>query len=175
MKFEFDLNEDDYLKFNISNMNNSNTLRKNLLIHKYSVPICWIILTFLWGEISSVPALIWLITFGFISIIWICCFRKYAEFKTTWYSKRELKNKNGGLYIGRRTVEINNDQLYTTSEYIQNSVNLRDTEKIIVEKEYVYVYISQISAIIIPLRIFKDNKEKDVFVDYMYNINLQNT
>jgi len=171
MELEFILMEEDYIKFNIHNMNISETYRKSIFIQRYILPIIFLIVPFVLAQISKPPFLYWMIVFGILFVVWICYYKKYLIWKIKRIIKRRLKEgKNNGV-LGKRIFEIRDNQIIETTEHTKEFVNINSVEKVIINEEYIFIYINSMQAYIIPLRVFKNGEEEDRFRKYIECIN----
>lgn len=170
MKLEFILEEEDYIKFNIYHMDNSKTYRNSILIQRYVTPIIFLMPPFVLAKITPAPFSYWMTCFGITFLIWICFFKKYLIGKVKRNIKKRLKEGNNNGLLGKRTIEISDNEIKETTEYRKDSVNINSVENVIINEEYIFMYINSIEAFIIPLRVFKDKQEKNDFMKYIESI-----
>ena len=80
------------------------------------------------------------------------------------------EGKNNGV-LGKRIFEIRDNQIIETTEHTKEFVNINSVEKVIINEEYIFIYINSMQAYIIPLRVFKNGEEEDRFRKYIECIN----
>ncbi|MBN1046063.1 YcxB family protein [Clostridium botulinum] len=171
MKLEFSIEEEDYINFNMHYLDNSKKLKQSMYIFRFILPIIIsFLIVYIISKIVRYHIIVLVIAYFLIYFIWIYFFEKSVDESTRKRIKKVLsEGKNKGL-LGKRTFEINDNYIKDSNKYRTQIVNINALEKIFITDEYVFFYISSISAFIVPLRIFESNEEKEEFKNYVNSI-----
>lgn len=111
-----------------------------------------------------------MVIYGGLYIIWACFYKKYIIWKVKKSIKKKLNEGNNNGVLGEKTFEICEDEIIETSEFSKSSANIRSVEDIFINEEYIYIYINQMQAYIVPIRAFINEKEKEEFIENMKSI-----
>lgn len=79
-----------------------------------------------------------------------------------WVDTFLKEGKNQDL-IGPRTMEFNEDGIECRSPNSDSKINIKMIEKIRQDEQYYFIYLTTISAYVIPKRIFKSEDDKKNF------------
>ncbi len=79
-----------------------------------------------------------------------------------WVDKFLREGKNQDL-VGQRTMILSEDGIECRSQYSDSRVNVKMIEKIQQDEQYYFIYLTTISAYVIPKRIFKNADDKKEF------------
>ncbi|MGM7636796.1 hypothetical protein [Bacillus sp. Hm123] len=71
MEINYNLTEEDYLNFNMFHVKNSKAVKRVLNMQRFLTPILFIIASFVFSKVGSMPFLGLFITFLVVSILWI--------------------------------------------------------------------------------------------------------
>jgi len=163
MKLNYELTEQDYLDFNIYHSKHSPTIKKSILLQRALGPVVFLIAPFLAIRITNIPLWYWLAIFFISSIIWFVFYPKYFNWEL---SRRVSKLLNEGKnldMVGSRSINLTQDGLIESTPHSESKVGWDMVEMINETEDYIYIYISAVSAYIVPIRVFKDAKEKETF------------
>ncbi len=163
MKIKYNLTENDYINFNICHMRNSKELRKTIMINRFLVSLIFLLMPFILYNISDIPFLYWTITFILVYILWVSLYEKYVYRINRKRIKRMLEEKNNDGLIGERILEIDEENIKITNNSGESKFPIKSIKDIIEDEEYIFIYINSVSAIIIPLEVFKDKEDKERF------------
>ena len=163
MKIKYNLTENDYINFNICHMRNSKALRKTIMINRFLVPLIFLLMPFILYNISDIPFSYWAITFILIYILWVSLYEKYVYRINRKRIKRMLEEKSNNGLIGERILEIDEENIKITNNSGESKFSIKTIKDIIEDKEYIFIYINSVAAIIIPLEVFKDKEDKERF------------
>ncbi|MBU5592166.1 YcxB family protein [Clostridium sp. MSJ-4] len=172
MKIDYELTKEDYINFNIYHMDHSETMRRSLFIQRYIISLIFLIVPFVVTGSSDIPLWYWLSIFIIIFVLWVAFYPRYIK----WMIKRRLtkmlqEGKNAGL-LGKGSISLTEEGIVKTSDSDDAKTSWSTVEKIIETKELVIIYISAVSAYIIPIKAFNNNTHKEEFVNklnYMWD------
>lgn len=164
MILEYEFNKQDYIDYNLYHIHNSPTLKKSLFIQRFIVPIIFLVFPLLLQFIGDdIPFWYWSVLFSITFILWIIFFPRIHE-KTMIKRVSKLLNegKNNNIF-GKHMLSISDDGIYGKTEASESK--WKHVEKVVETENHILVYVSSISAIIVPKRAFSSNEQKGRFLD----------
>lgn len=170
--FNYNLNEQDYIRFNEYVHYNDKSVKETYNIFKFKLPIAiWILFTIyfvLYGNLKMFT----IITISYL-IFWLI-FMFFIGFTFEKYIKKivtitvENTKKNGTLpYDTINKVHFNENEIIEELPNKKNLLKYEVIEKIIISNDYYYIFLNSIEAIIIPNTAVKTKKEKEKFYDFL--------
>ena len=164
MELEFELLEKDYINFNINNAKKSSSLKKSIFRQRILGPIIFLIIPFIIKTYSEIPIWYWFIIFGALSVVWIIFYPKYIEWEMARRVRKMLKEGNNENLFARRKIIISDKGVLERSSFGETNMKWKQIDKVEEIVDYIYIYISSVSAHIIPKRVFRDENEKQTFI-----------
>lgn len=170
--FNYNLNEQDYIRFNYYVYYNDKSTKETYNIFKFKLPVAiWILFTIyfvLYGNLKMFA----IITISYL-IFWLI-FMFFLGFTFEKYIKKIVKitvendKKNGTLpYDTINKVNFNENEIIEELPNKKNILKYEVIEKIIISNDYYYIFLNSIEAIIIPNKAVKTKKEKEKFYDFL--------
>lgn len=170
--FNYNLNEQDYIRFNYYVYYNDKSAKETYNIFKFKLPVAiWILFTIyfvLYGNLKMFA----IITISYL-IFWLI-FMFFIGFTFEKYIKKIVKitvenaKKNGTLsYDTINKVNFNENEIIEELPNKKNILKYEVIEKIIISNDYYYIFLNSIEAIIIPNTAVKTKKEKEKFYDFL--------
>lgn len=170
--FNYNLNEQDYIRFNYYVYYNDKSAKETYNIFKFKLPVAiWILFTIyfvLYGNLKMFA----IITISYL-IFWLI-FMFFLGFTFEKYIKKIVKitvenaKKNGTLsYDTINKVNFNENEIIEELPNKKNILKYEVIEKIIISNDYYYIFLNSIEAIIIPNTAVKTKKEKEKFYDFL--------
>lgn len=170
--FNYNLNEQDYIRFNYYVYYNDKSAKETYNIFKFKLPVAiWILFTVyfvLYGNLKMFA----IITISYL-IFWLI-FMFFLGFTFEKYIKKIVKitvenaKKNGTLpYDTINKVNFNENEIIEEPPNKKNILKYEVIEKIIISNDYYYIFLNSIEAIIIPNTAVKTKKEKEKFYDFL--------
>lgn len=160
-RWVFDLNEDDYVEFNLYHADNSPKFKRNLFIQRFLVSAIFLLVPIFMKLFFGRPFSTTLPMFGIIWLIWVIFFNK--GFKRTLKS-RILKNiraaeEKGQTITGEYTLQETSDGLILKNKSGEVKIKWKAIGILGEDEERLYLYISTEMAYIVPKRAFADEAE----------------
>jgi hypothetical protein len=156
MEINYRLTEEDYLKFNMFHINNSESANKSLKTQRFATPFVYIIFAYIFANIADIPFLYALIPFLIVGILWVIFYPKYFQSRILSQTKKMIREgKNEGL-LGEHTMTLNEDGIVDSNPNGETKVNWSGIIKLTEDDSNLYLYNSSVSAYIIPKREVKD-------------------
>jgi len=159
MEIKYTLTEEDYLKFNLFHIKNSDTAAKSLKMQRFITPFVYIVLAFVFSKMMDVPLLYTLIPFAIVGVLWIIFYPKYFYRVVVRQTKKMIKEgKNEGL-LGSHTMFLNDEGIRDTNATGETKVNWSGILHLKEDHDNLYVYNSSVSAYILPKRELGNHEE----------------
>lgn len=165
MELEFELTEEDYINYNIAHSQKSPSIKRSILIQRIFGPIIFMGAPFFIIKFSDIPLWYWITIFGISSVVWLIYYPKYANWEIKRRVKKMLKEGNNENLFNRRKLALTGLGITEVSEIGESNINWDKIVSIEETTEYIYIYISSVSAHIVPKRVFKDTNEQKRFTD----------
>jgi hypothetical protein len=164
-KWTFDLNEEDYVEFNIYHAEHSPKFKKNLFIQRFLVSAIFLLIPVIMRFFFGRPFSTTLPMFGIIWLIWVVFFTK--GFKKTLRS-RIIKNiqeaeAKGQTITGTYTLQETKDGVILKNKSGEVKIKWEAIGIVGEDEERLYLYISDEMAYIVPKRAFADQAELEEF------------
>lgn len=164
MKLEYELTKQDYIDFNIDHMKNSNILKRSLLMQQYGIAVLYLVMPFIFANVTDIPLWYWLTSFVIAAVLWIIFYPKYfMSASAKRISKMIDAGKNKDMF-GKHSLTISEEGINEASENGESKINWSGVEKIIETEGHFFIYISSVMAYIIPKSAFKDENAKNEFL-----------
>lgn len=164
MKIKYEIVKDDYLKFNMYHINNSKKSKKEMMLHRIFVPIGIAGLAFAFNILTQMPLMIGIPLFFGAAILWAIFFPKY-------YKQNAMKNVSkmlgDGIHsnsISKYTLTVKEEGLLVSSQAGQNVQRWNEIKKFVETDEYIFIYVTESMANVIPKRCFKNKAEEEEFI-----------
>ncbi len=169
MQINYELTKQDYIDFNLYHISYSKTSRQALFIQRYITSLIFLLAPFVVARFTEIPLEYWLVTFAITYLLWVFFYPKY--FKRVVgkrVSKMVDEGKNVDL-LGYRTVTIDAEGLHSKSDVSESTIKWSSVENVVETKEHIFIYVSAISAHIVPFRIFETDKDKEEFLKVLHD------
>lgn len=163
MKLKYNLTEEDYINFNIAHMKNSKSLKRTMMINRFLTPLIFLVMPFVLDEISNISFWYWAVIFVLTYILWVVLYEKNVYKINIKRIRKMLEEKRNESLIGERILEIDGENIRIINDRGENIIYIKSIKNIIENDEYIFIYINSISAIIIPIKVFKSIEDKELF------------
>jgi hypothetical protein len=164
MKIEFELTVQDYIAFEIFHQKNSKSGRKALLIARFVYPIFLLLFAFPMAMLTLIPFGLCVAICMIFIIGWIIKYPKVYRESTAKVITRRLSEGKNTVVIGKRTIELTESAIITEGEAGDSRIMWGFVERLFITKEHLFVYVSSVTAYIIPKRAFANTEELNKFV-----------
>lgn len=164
-RWTFNLNEEDYVEFNLYHADNSPKFKKNLFIQRFVVSALFLLVPIMMKLAFDRPYATTVPMFGIIWLIWVAFFKK--GYKQTLKS-RIVKNiqaaeEKGQTITGEYILQETSDGVILKNKSGEIKIKWEAIGMIGEDDERLYLYISDEMAYIVPKRAFADSKELEEF------------
>jgi hypothetical protein len=137
---------------------------RSLIIQRFSIPLIYIILSFVLSNIGDIPFLFLFIPFFIVSIIWVIFYPKYFYKRVIHRLKKMInEGRNDGL-IRQHNLILTEDGIVHSTSSGETKVSWSGIKNLKEDNDYLYIYNTSISAYILPKR---DIKNVEQIRDYL--------
>jgi YcxB-like protein len=162
MELEYNLDNQDIVNFNIFHFTNSPLIRKQTILVRFGISTLYILIGALFSYIEK--SYFFIIVFLILSVTWFLFYKKYLLNKTRKnVSKMLQEDKNKGM-IGKQKIIIESNKIFEITDYSIIEHNNKFLNKIVNDEKYYFLYLTSISAQVIPKTAFKDENQEKEFV-----------
>jgi hypothetical protein len=152
MKVNYNLTEEDYINFNLYHLKNSKTGKKALNMQRFLSPVIFMVAAYVISTFGGMPLLSSFIIFFITSVLWVIFYPKYFYSLITRNVKKMIKEgKNDGL-LGDHSLIMTDEGIVDTSSNRETKVTWSGIESFKEDNDNLYLYISSVSAYILPKR-----------------------
>ncbi|MEF9933982.1 MAG: YcxB family protein [Clostridium sp.] len=165
MKIKYDITKDDYIKFNMYHLESSSNVKKELVIHRFIIPMMLVGLSAAFYVLTGLPLHIGVPLFLGIGIVWAVFYPKY-------YRKNALKNVSKVVDSGfqssgvsKNTINVLDEGIHSSSRAGQTINRWDEVKKVHETDEYFFIYVTDKIAHVIPKRAFANKEEEHEFIE----------
>lgn len=167
-KFIYNLDDNDYLKFNMYHFLNSPVNKNNARFFKW-IPSVMFILTAVWVFIDDgdfIFRVLFLICSSVLSIVWLIFYKRFIAFCTRRFINKT--KKTGKLpYNKNIALLFEEESIHEQTEASEGRVKYNQIERFVITNTGVYIYIDIIQAYILPLRVFSNSQQLNGFLTFL--------
>jgi len=168
-KFEFTLDDSDYLEFNKFHAKTSPSQRRSWLWMRFGVGLVGPGVVWFLASNSENTNSLWVVSAVFIALYlpYVLLFDRIILEPTL---KRILKNakKEGKLSYSQKTViRFDAEQIHQTSDSGEGTTPYHIIERIGKGKTALYIFIGAMQAIILPYHVFESEAQKQEFIEFI--------
>lgn len=160
---EYEITEEDHVNFNVYHTLNSPLHKKQFRISKFILPAILLPVIYFTGTLLfKQPSWFWIVTVLGFYIYWIYSYPKSYK-KTIRKQSLKLINEgdNSSIY-GKKKIEITDDQLIFVEADMTISIPKARVKEIKENDDMILLYLSAVSAQIIPKRYLSDKDLSDI-------------
>lgn len=164
MELRYTVTENDYIQYNLYHHAHSPSTRRTVAIFRFGVPVILVILSLLTirhhNLFAWLPAII-------LAVLWLALTPGFFRRSIAKNVKKLMYEGRYSEFIGDFTVTLLDDTIRYAGNGQTMETAYNRVERVEHDAERLYIYIGSLSAIIIPLRDFKDEAEKQAFLNLL--------
>ncbi|MCR1900119.1 YcxB family protein [Irregularibacter muris] len=164
MEISYSLNEQDYIDFNLYHINHSDTLKKSLMIQRYVLPLIFFIIPFVATRVTDIPLWYWTSVSMVAIVVWMIFYPRYFKWEISKRLVKMLKEGKNDVMLGHRSLSLTSQGIIEHSVGSESKTSWDVVGNIYETKDYLFIYISSVSAYIVPIRIFESMEHKEKFL-----------
>jgi hypothetical protein len=164
MKIEFTNTLDDFVRFNLYHFDHSSDLHRTMAVLRFVFPCVWVLLALLLTAAKGKPTgMVWFLL-G-LSVLWILAIRRYYRWKTGFRVAKMYSEGENKAQLTRHTLTLSEEGISDQTEFSSSVTKWPAVNKVVEDGERIYVYVSAVSAHVIPPSTFRDALERQEFID----------
>jgi len=164
MNFEYELNKQDLIDFNLFHLTYSKLSRRSYFIQRYILSLSFLVLPFLLRQFTNMPLGYLFIVFILLCLYWVVFYpKRIKKIVSRKISKMVDEGKNNSV-VGTHKLTLSQNGIVDKSEHSEAKTEFIAIENIVEDKEHIFIYVSSNSAHIIPIRIFENDAQKKEFL-----------
>lgn len=165
MKIKYEITKDDYLKFNMFHLENSKGVKKELIMHRFVIPVLLLGAGYAFHVLAKAPLLASMLLALSGAVAWSILYPEY-------YKKNAMKNVDKMLSRGvqstsitKHTLSVKDEGIIASSPVGQSVNKWSEVKKFSETPEHLFIYITDKVAHVIPKKAFKNKDEETEFID----------
>jgi YcxB-like protein len=165
----FELTEEDYIAFNLYHHAHSAALRRRRFRAWLALFSAWIVASVLsWYVLAVVLEVenwwILVVPVFVLPLIFLIAYPSAYRRSVCSIVRSMIREGSNRGFLAPRTVTITSDRLKESSDFKDTSLAWRAVERVAHTSDHIFIYISAMSAIIVPRRAFASSSEFDDFL-----------
>jgi hypothetical protein len=169
MTIEFIVTIEDFVAFNLFHSKNSPTLQRQLLITRSTLAFVVAAILFLpcpvlVGELSYV-AFLFPIVGIIVGIIFFLAYPRMHEQNLRKQLPKMLNEGTNESVIGKQTIIITPEAVINETPTGEQKAFWSSVDKIVETSDYIFLYVSSVSAAIIPRSAFPSEEQRNAFLE----------
>lgn len=167
MNFEYKLDEQDLIDFNLFHITYSKLTRRSYFIQRYILSLSFLVLPFLLRQFTNMPIGYWLAVFILLYLYWVAFYpRRLKKIVSRRISKMLAEGKNSSV-VGTHNLAISENGIFDRSETSEAMTQFGSIANIVEDKKHIFIYVNENSAHIIPIRIFENEDQKKELMTFL--------
>ncbi len=171
MEINFEVKEEDYIKFNLYHVENSPSHKKNLNILRYGVPILFSLpMYFIGTNLFRQSSIYWAIIAVLFGIVWIVTYPKQYKNLIKKETEKLINEGDNSEIFGKKNMVIDDNEIITIyNKSSSETISRNAIKEVKIYDDMIIIYTSSINAHIIPTRYLDKNLENE-FIKKVSNI-----
>ena len=170
--FKFDLTDADYHEFNRFHVEQSWINRKTSPFIRWFVPIFFAVMFLVRfaSEGFGLQIVIHGVLLAIVSTIWLLTERRLSSFVSNLFIKLAISSakRDGKLPYGKSTqIIFYDDYFHEITENSEAKINYSSLERVLIGPTAVYIYMTAISAMLLPHRVFESETQKAEIIAFV--------
>jgi hypothetical protein len=164
MQIKYKLTEDDYVHFNMFHVKNSKLAVSKYKRQRFLIPLLALIVAYVFADAVNISIEGTLFFILVIGILWVIFYPKmYSTFiirnAMGMVSRGQINN-----ILGQHTMVLSKEGMVDSAPKGKSEAKWANVYNFKEDNDYFYIYISKISAVIIPKRDIKNPQEISTFI-----------
>ena len=164
MEINFEVTKEDYIKFNLYHVENSPSQKRNFILLRYLVPVLFSIpIYFIGTNLFKQPSVYWAIVAVLFSVIWIITYPKQYRALVKKETEKLISEGDNSEIFGQKNMIIDDEAVIIHHKSSSERILKNAIKDVKVYDDIIIIYLSSITAIIIPTRYL----DKDLVDDFI--------
>lgn len=151
MEINYELTEEDYIKFNLYHIQNSPSQKKIYLFIRFVLPVIFALpIYFIGTGVFQQPRIYWLIIAILFAAGWPIAYPKRHKKMVEKQTKKLLHEGDNSSFFGKKTMSIDKSCIKIIGEHTSQTISRENIKTIKIFDNLVILYLSAVSAQLIP-------------------------
>lgn len=166
MQINYNLTEEDYVNFNVFHIKNSKLAISNLRRRRFLAPLLFIIIAYVFSDVTKLPFIPVLAVTIILGVLWVIFYPKMFYGRITRKSQKAVDSGKIKPLLGDHEMKITKDGIVDSTNYGKTTAKWSDVTNFAENPAYFYLYISSVSALILPKRDLGEIENVDQLRNY---------
>ncbi|MDD4844401.1 MAG: YcxB family protein [Anaerotignum sp.] len=163
MEINFELTEEDFIKFNLYHMENSPSQKKLYLSLRFALPLlCAVPIYLIETGVFRQSGLSWLTISILFAAGWIFFYPKRHKHILRKQIKKLLHEGDNSSLFGKKTMLIDEKYIKIFDEHSSETILKNNIKSVKIYDDLILIYLSAITAHIIPIRNLDEATKKQL-------------
>ncbi len=167
MNFEYKLNQQDLIDFNLFHITYAKSTRRSYFIQRYILSLSFLVLPFIIKQFTNMPLGYWLVGFTLLYLYWVAFYPKRLKKIVSRRISKMLSEGKKSSVVGSHNLTITENGIVDRSEHSEAKTQFSGIENIVEDKDHIFIYVSANSAHIIPIRMFVNEEQKNELLNFL--------
>lgn len=166
MKLVFTLSEQDIIHFNVYHFRNSKSSQKRRFLLRLLIPI-WTIAVFFFlnREHLNLTSVLFNSPLFVFGILWFFFVERLYFWRLKMNVQSLLKEGRNNGMIGVQNLELIEGAILVENDSGSFRYSLEKIHRCAEDESYLYLYVTSLSALIVPIHVFQSPAEKENFLN----------
>ena len=165
MQIKCKIDKQNIIDFNIHQYKSSETMQKRVMISKLIGPMIFFFGMFIATWVTDIPFWYWAVAFVTTSLVWYWVYPKCLEMNIRKNVEKMLAEGDNKVILEESIITLDEHGISKVNYYKESSLKWSSINKINLTNDYIFIYDSAMSAIIIPRDIFLKNEDEQEFIN----------
>lgn len=163
MTITFEINEEDYVNFNLYHIQHSPSQKTIYTMMRFLLPVPFMPIIYFAGTLGfNQPEIYWVITAVLFYFYWLYAYPKKHKKTIKKQSLKLLSEGDNSSLFGMKSLDIGDGNLILQEKNATSTLS-KEVIKSIKEYDDMFIlYVSAVSALIIPKRYLSDQNMSDI-------------
>ena len=158
-ELNYDQRVDDYVTFTLYHMMHSPSLRRGLMVARVGFPALWLLLALV------TPFPLWRIGWVVLAVLWFALLPWLRRWEAARRIRRMYAEGKHADRVGHVRLTIGSDGIHERTERSETHYKTDALERVVSDVDHVYLYVSPVSALVVPKSAFAGELEETSFVE----------
>ena len=174
MELNSKLENEDIINYNLYHFRNSKSAQKRVKLMSMIGPVIFTGAIYVAYKTTNVPLWFWVAVFGIASVTWFKVYPKQIENTVRKNVSKMLEEGDNGVVIEDSKLIVTQEGIRKVNSLKEVNIKWKSITKIAYEGDYIYIYDSSISALIVKNDMFESSEHRQDFIDMLNSCSLRN-
>ncbi len=168
ISFSYEVSWDDYIDSQLTYDRNSNSVKANIKKTRIGLISFYIFLILiLYHAVNGIGRIAVVLGLLLIGAVHISLVRKLLEIRVKRVSKKLIRETKSDKIIGKKKLKIKDEELLYVEKEKNTKVKVKDVKRILESGKNYYIYLDEVSAIILPKNLEGETDAQKEMIEYI--------